>query len=169
MSKKGFLTSIEYTAIRKTLGFTQEEAAEFHQVQNVRTIKRWEKGDSWVSYIACEKITELFKLINYQVNETCDMIASKFDNQAKDLWEIAVLIQYPDSCYKKFVVGIGNLPNSVHKTMINRIYTNLTTRGYPVGIIMFNPQEYLTFLGVNGLSDCQESRATWAATSYSAD
>ncbi len=166
MSKRGYLTSAEYAAIRKTLGFTQQEAAEFHKVQNVRTIKRWENGDSWVSELACEKITQLFKIINTQVREACEIIAADFDSKPKEEWDVAVLIQYPDACYARFVTGIGNLPNSVHKTMVNRIYLSLTEQGYPVGIIMFNPQSYFSFLAANGREDSQESRAIWAAAAY---
>lgn len=166
MSKRGYLTSAEYAAIRKTLGFTQQEAAEFHKVQNVRTIKRWENGDSWVSELACEKIIQLFRLINAQVRETCEMIATDFNSKPEEEWDVAVLIQYPDTCYAKFVAGIGNLPNSVHKTMINRIYSSLTEQNYPVGIIMFNPQDYFSFLAANGRVDNQESRAIWAAAAY---
>ena len=167
MSKKGYLTAEEYRAIRSVLGFTQEEAKNFHKVQNIRTIQRWEAGTSFVSELACDKIMDLFKLINEHVNTACDKIAEHFESLPKEQWQTSVLIVYPDSCYKQYIFGIGDLPNSVHKTMINRIYTEMNELGYPVGIITFNPQAYFTFLASNGLKDCHESRATWAAQAYS--
>jgi len=167
LSKRGYLTAEEYRAIRTALGFTQEQAKEFHRVQNVRTIKNWEKGTSWVSELACDKILDLFKRINTLVYAAEDKIRDTFDNLPRDEWDVAVLIQYPDSCYKQFVFDIGDLPNSVHKKMIERIYTDLTDDGYPVGIITFNPQDYFTFLSAQGLKDTQDARALWATTRYS--
>ena len=166
MSKRGYLTAEEYRAIRTALGFTQQEAADFHRVQNIRTIIRWERGDSWVSELACDKIIGLFKRINTLVYAAEYKIRESFDNLPRDEWDVAVLIQYPDSCYKQFVFDIGDLPNSIHKTMINRIYTDMTEEGYPVGIIMFNPADYFTFLSANGLQDCHESRSAWATAAY---
>lgn len=166
MSKKGYLTAEEYRAIRTALGFTQEQAKEFHRLQNVRTIKNWEKGTSWVSELACDKIMALFTQINNLINATEDKIVSFYNSLPKDKWQTTVLIQYPDSCYKKFVLDIGDLPNSIHKTMINRIYTDMTEDGYPVGLIMFNSQDYFTFLSANGLKDSHESRSAWAVATY---
>lgn len=166
MSKKGYLTAEEYRAIRTALGFTQVEAQAFHRVQNVRTIKNWEKGTSFVSELACDKIVGLFKQVNKLVYATEDKITEHFNSVPKKDWQTAVLIQYPDSCYKQFVFDIGDLPNSIHKKMIERIYTDLTEEGYPVGIIMFNAADYFTFLSANGLQDCHESRSAWATAAY---
>lgn len=166
MSKKGYLSAEEYRAIRSVLGFTQEEAKAFHKVQNIRTIQRWEAGTSFVSELACDKIMELFKLINEQVNTACDKIEEHFESIPEEEWQTSVLIVYPDACYKQYVFGIGDLPNSIHKTMVNRIYTEMNELGYPVGIITFNPQAYFTFLASNGLQDCHESRAAWAVQAY---
>lgn len=166
MSKKGYLTAEEYRAIRSVLGFTQEEAKNFHKVQNIRTIQRWEAGTSFVSELACDKIMDLFKLINEQVNTACDKIQEHFESVPEEHWQTSVLIVYPDACYKQYVFGIGDLPNSIHKTMVNRIYTEMNELGYPVGIITFNPQAYFTFLAANGLKDSHESRAAWAVQAY---
>ena len=167
MSKKGYLSAEEYRAIRTVLGLTQEEAQKLHKVQNRKTIQRWENGDSFVSELACDTIMSLFKTINAQVNETCDMIQEHFENLPEEEWQTSVLIVYPDSCYKQYIFGMGDLPNSIHKTMVNRIYTEMNELGYPVGIITFNPQAYFTFLASNGLQDCHESRSAWAAQAYS--
>lgn len=155
MSRKGYLTAEEYTAIRKLLGFTQQEAAEFHKVQNIRTIQRWEKGDSWVSEIACDKIMSLYKTTQAVIDE------------AVKQWEKSkapvALIIYPDSCYKQFVVGIGDLPNNVHRAMIERLYFSLSELGADVDIVTFNPQLYLMYLAEKGLTDTQDARGAWAA------
>ena len=100
MSKKGYLTSAEYRSIRQLLGFTQEEAAIFHNVGNVRTIKRWEKGESVVSELACDKITGLFEKINWVIAQAIEQ-ASKLPSDKLDI----VLIVYPDSCFQKYAVG----------------------------------------------------------------
>jgi transcriptional regulator with XRE-family HTH domain len=155
MSKKGYLTAEEYVAIRKTLGFTQEQLVQFHGVQSVRTIKRWEKGDSFISEMACDKIMNLFTQINAVV-ET-----------AIEKWEAnpvpTTLIIYPDECYKKFVVGIGDLPNSIHRAMIERVYCELVSRGADVDLVKFNPQIYMIWLANKGLKDGQDVRGMWAA------
>lgn len=158
MSKRGYLTAEEYRAIRQTLGMTLEEAAEFHRVQNIRTIARWEKGDSWVSELACDKITGLLEKINKTISETIEMAREVLKKGELE----AVLIIYPDSCYKKFAVGFAELPNSVHKAMIVRTYTALKELGADTGIVEFNPQDYFTFLAKNGFRDGQDARAAWA-------
>lgn len=155
MSKKGYLTAEEYVAIRKTLGFTQEQLAEFHGVKSVRTIKRWEKGDSFISEIACDKIMSLFA----QINAVIETAIEKWEDNPIAV----VLIIYPDECYKKFVVGIGDLPNSIHRTMIERVYCNLKSKGAEVDIVKFNPQVYMIWLADKGLKDSQDVRSMWAS------
>lgn len=159
MSKKGYLTAEEYRAIRQALGMTLEEAAEFHRVQNIRTIIRWEKGDSWVSELACDKITGLLEKINKTISETIEMAREVLKKGELE----AVLIIYPDSCYKKFAVGFAELPNSVHKAMIVRTYTALKELGADTGIVEFNPQDYFAYIGSQGMTDNPASRAAWAA------
>lgn len=155
MTKKGYLTPEEYTALRKLLGFTQAEAAEFHKVQNIRTIQRWEKGDSWVSEIACDKITRLYQKTQAVIDEAI--------KQWKKSKMPIVLIIYPESCYKQFVVGIGDLPNGVHKAMIERLYFKLTELGADVDVVTFNYQMYINYLAERCLTDTQANRGAWAA------
>lgn len=157
MSKKGYLTSAEYRAMRILLGFSQQEAAEFHKVQNIRTIQRWEKGTSFVSELACDKITNLYTLINSQIKEAVKQALS----HKQKIFSV-VLIIYPDSCYKKYVFGIGDLPNNVHRTMIIRLYNALKGQNIDCGIVEFNPQDYFIYLGSHGLQDSHESRSMWA-------
>lgn len=159
MTKKGYLTAQEYTAIRKTLGLTQEEARDFHRCQNIRTIQRWEKGDSWVSELACDKITALFNQVNRVIAAAIEQ-AQKFSKEELEV----ILIIYPDSCYKKYAYGFENLPNSVHRAMIYRTYTALKEMGIKSGVVEFNPQDYFVFLGQNSLSDCPQSRSLWAVS-----
>lgn len=158
MSKKGYLTAAEYKSLRQLLGFSQAEAADFHKVQNRRTIIRWENGTSWVSELACNKICELAEKINWTIEQAVKKIAKSNSEETE-----IVLIVYPDECYRKFVVNMGDLPNSVHRAMISRLYDLARQQGYQVGIVEFNPQDYFAFLAAKGLSDSQDNRAEWAA------
>ena len=154
---RGYLTSSEYKALRQLLGFTQEEAAKFHKVQNVRTIKRWEKGDSWVSEMACDKILDLLKKVNWTIEQAV-LEAEKLPPADMEI----VLIVYPDACYRKFVAGMDEIPNNVHRTMISRVYVRLKERGYNVGIVEFCPQDYFIYLAAHDLKDSPDVRSQWA-------
>lgn len=158
MSKKGFLTSVEYKALRQLLGFSQAEAAKFHGLQNMRTIRRWESGDSWISDVACKKICTLAKKIDEVIGEALRKASQCGSDETS-----VVLIVYPDDCYRDYVVEIGNLPNSVHRAMVARTYECLRQRGYITGIVEFNPHDYAEFLKKNNVPDSQDVRAAWAA------
>lgn len=164
MSKTGYLTALEYKTIRILLGFSQEEAKEFHGVKNIRTIKRWESGQSRVSELACDKIMDLFKKINWVIGQG----VRSYENLPEEVRQKTevTLIFYPDSCYKKFAVGFENLPNSVHKTAVSRLFAELIERGVKVGIVEFNPQDYFSFMGANNYKDAQDVRALWAGDYY---
>lgn len=157
MSRKGYLTSVEYKLLRTSLGFTQAQAAEFHNVQNVRTIKRWESGDSWVSELACDRITKLAEKVNWTIQHAVEQ-ASNYKPEELEI----TLIVYPDGCYKKYAVGFEDLPNSVHQAMITRTYTALSRLGYKVGVVEMNTQDYFIYLAKNNLKDDQVSRSAWA-------
>ena len=159
MTKKGYLTAAEYRAIRQTLGFSQAEAAAFHCVQSVITIKRWESGKSFVSELACNKITALFEQINQVVKEGVEKIFSA----AKDTQ--IVLIIYPEGC-RDLIPGLGDLPLSVHTAMIRRIFVAAKELGHNVGLITFNPQSYFSFLAASGLKDSHDNRSAWACSEY---
>lgn len=160
MSKRGYLTAEEYKTIRQILGFTQEEAAKFHRVQNLRTIQRWEKGTSFVSELACDKITALFE----QVSAVVDAAVDKALEAAEKHPEIEVtMIIYPNNCYKKYVREIGDLPNSVHRAMIGRVYSELMSCGVKCGVVEFNAQDYFNYMAMHGLTDTPDTRSAWAA------
>ncbi len=159
MTKKGFLTAEEYKTIRQTLGFSQAEAAAFHKLQNIRTVKRWENGDSFVSELACNKITRLFELIKAQIKSAVEKII-----QTPRDTEI-VLVVYPEGC-RDLIPGLGDLPMSVHNAMIRRVYIAARELGQDVGIVTFNPQSYFSFLAARGLTDNQDNRAKWACYQY---
>ena len=161
MPKRGTLTAIEYRTIRQTLGFSQEEAAAFHKVQNVRTINRWESGKSFVSEIACQKILKLYGKINSQIEKAKKKIS---EYSAQDI-EVTLII-YPEGC-RNMILGWGKLPLSVHTAMIKRIYNEVTAAGSKVGLVTFDMQSYITFLSANGLKDCHESRCQWSNYVYS--
>ena len=158
MSKKGFLTAAEYKALRELLGFSQQEAAEFHKLQNARTIRRWERGDSWVSQIASDKICALAEKVNSTINQIVEPILKYDPSQAG-----GVFIVYPGDTHQKFLPDTQGLPAPVHRAMIGRIYSILHQKGYEVGIVEFNAQDYMAFLGRKGLTDTQSTRAMWAS------
>lgn len=160
MPKRGTLTAIEYRTIRQTLGFSQEEAAAFHKVQNVRTINRWESGKSFVSELACQKILKLYEKINSQIDKARTEI-NKYS--AKDI-EV-VLIIYPEGC-RNMICGWKDLPLSVHTAMTKRIYNEVKAAGGKIGLVTFDMQSYITFLSANGLKDCHESRCKWSNYVY---
>ena len=159
MSKKGYLSAEEYRTIRQTLGLSQAEAAAFHRVQSVITIKRWESGKSFVSELACNKITALFEKINQVVKAGVEKILAAPENTQ------VVLIIYPEGC-RDLIPGLGDLPLSVHTAMIRRTYIAARELGRDVGLITFNPQSYFSFLAANGLTDGHENRAAWACFEY---
>lgn len=159
MTKKGYLTAAEYRAIRQALGFSQAEAAAFHCVQSVITIKRWESGKSFVSELACNKIVQLFELINTQVKTVVEQII-KMQKETP-----MVLIIYPEGC-RDLIPGLGDLPLSVHTAMIRRIFVAARELGHNVGLITFNPQSYFSFLAANGLKDSHNNRSAWACSEY---
>lgn len=156
MPKAGYLTATEYKAIRKLLGFTLEEAKDFHKVQNISTIKRWENGYSKISELACDKITDLLKKINWTIAQALE----KVDEMPED--SEVVLITYPESCIRKFAVGFQNLPANVHNAMIARLYSAIREKGIACGVVEFNVQDYLNFLAINKMQDNQASRSAWA-------
>lgn len=159
MTKKGYLTAAEYRAIRQTLGFTQSEVAAFHRVKGVLTIKRWESGKSFVSELACNKITQLFDLINAQVKEAVNKILeTPADTEI-------VLIIYPEGC-QDLIPGLNNLPLSVHTAMVKRIYIAARELGRKVGLVTFDPQSYFSWLAANNLKDGHDSRSAWACLEY---
>ena len=158
MSKKGYLTSAEYKALRQLLGFSQPEAAAFHKVQNVRTIQRWETGTSWPSELACDKICALAEQIEWSI----DQAVKQFSAFSPDEVEVTLIV-YPDECYRKFVVNMGDLPNSVHRAMISRTFAILRKKGYSAGVVEFNAQDYFSYLAIHGLGDSQDARAAWAS------
>ncbi len=158
MTKKGYLTSMEYSAIRKTLGFSLEEAKKFHNVESVNTIKRWESGQSRVSELACNKILELWTRVNNTISESIKIYNDLPDPSATEI----TLIVYPKKCYKKFVVGMGDLPYSIHQTMVVRVYNDLKQLNADVGIVEFNVQDYFSFLAQHHYKDSQDVRAMWA-------
>lgn len=162
------LTSEEYRAIRTTLGLTQEEAMRFHKLKNVRTIKRWESGAHVTSESACQNIIQLFKRVNEAVNRITDGLKDSFDATPREEWSPAVLIQFSEADFKKYLSEFEKMPVNIHKAIVHRIYTELSECGYPVGIISFNEEKYNEFLCTYGLTDSEEARALWATSAYSA-
>lgn len=157
--KRGNLTGEEYKTIRHTLGLSQAEAADFHGLKGTRTIKRWEKGGSFISDIACNKITALLVAVNEKIKADLGQLLA-LPREAK-----IMLIIYPDDC-SGVVPGFDNLPPSVCTAMVKRVYIALKESGRTAGMVMFDQESYISFLMKNNLSDCRENREQWAYCKY---
>lgn len=162
MSKHGYLTSEEYVAICQYLGMGTEDLVKFHKVQNRSTISRWQTGKSFVSELACDKITELFRQISERVNAALAVIYSTNKDECQ-----TVMIIYPESCANMvFGLSQSGWPLPAYNAYIRHVYAEATAKGYNIGLIKFNPQSYFAYCAANNLKDSPESRSSWAATVY---
>ena len=162
MSKRGYLTAEEYVAICQYLGMGTDDLVKFHKVQNRSTINRWQTGKSFVSELACDKITELFRQISEHVNAALELIYSR----NKEEFRTAMII-YPESC-ANMIFGFkdSGWPLPAYNAYIRHVYTEATAKGYEIDLVKFNPQSYFAYCAANNLKDSPENRASWAATVY---
>ncbi len=165
MPKAGYLTSEEYLAICRWLDMGTDDLMKFHSVQNRSTIHRWQTGKSFVSELACDKITKLFNEVNKRINAALEIIYSTDKNECQ-----MVMIIYPESC-SDMIFGLkdSKWPLSAYNAYVRHVYAEATAKGYNVGLIRFNPQAYIAFCAANNLKDCPQSRSTWAAKAYSSE
>lgn len=155
MINYGYLTGEEYRAIRELLGFSQQDAADFHGVAQKITINQWEWNKNTISLRACDKITELMNSINDKIEE----IITKWEETKEDVF----LITYSEEDYQKYIFGLGRgLPNSVHTMMIYRAYVELKRLGALAYIVKFNKASYAHYLAEFGTTDTPENRLSWA-------
>ena len=159
MSRRGTITSEEYKALRLAAGLTQEEARQLHGCQNVRTIKNWESGKSFVSQIAEDRI--LF-INDYIAKTTAEAVDIFKDKKIFDIYLITYTPQDFILFRQDFVKR--NLPQGIHLAMIARTYAALKALGAKVHIVLMNKASYFSFLGAQGLKDSEDSRAAWAAS-----
>ena len=155
MTKKGFLTADEYRKIRQSLGLSLEDARDFHGVESVNTIKKWESGKSAVSEKASLKITDLAQRVAWTISQALQQAEKCPPDSEVDL------ILYARQNFK-FCAGAEEMPPSVHWVMIRNTARLLKEKGYTVRVVEFNPQDYLSFLALKGLTDSQDARAFWA-------
>lgn len=156
MQNYGYLTNEEYRAIRKTLGFSQDEAASFHGIKRKETLVWWENGKSTISVPACEKITDF-------LNKTYEIIEDVINDWEKDKEQEVVFITYDDQDYRKYIFGLGRtLPNSVHTALMYRAYIELKRLGAKAYIVKFNKSSYAYFLTERGSEDTPEMREKWS-------
>lgn len=162
MSKKGYLTAEEYSAMCKFLHMKTDELVCFHRVQNRSTINRWQSGKSFVSEQACDDICRLFDT----VVERVEFALSKIYEQNKDECQI-VLIIYPEAC-KDMIFGFkdAGIPLPAFNSIAEHVYAEATAHGYDIGLIGFNPQAYMIWLSGRGLEDTPDNRSAWAAETY---
>lgn len=155
MINYGYLTGEEYKALRKMLGFSQQEAADFHGMEQKLTINQWEWNKNTVSQRACDKITELMQKMDDMIEETI----TKWETDKQDVF----LITYDDDDYKRYIFGLGqNLPNSVHTMLQYRTYAELKRIGALAYIVKFNKSSYAHYLSEFGTTDTPENRFKWA-------
>lgn len=160
---KGILTNAEYKALRTYLGLSQEEATRLHGLKNVKTVQRWENGHSFISDIACNKLLEIFGKVQTVIEGTL----AQFSQDGGNANDRVVLIIYPDDCYREYVTDIGDLPNSVHQSMMNKLYIELRHLGVDAHIVMFDKTSYQEWLANSRQQDGHEARSLWAIQYYS--
>lgn len=152
------LTAVEFTLLRKILGFTQESIAKFLKV-NEKTIWRWENGGK-PSKNASERLLETMNQIDLMLDAFVYQIENECQKSESEI-EVYLLI-YPDNCYTEFA-KMGDLPNGVHRALIARIYNEITQRGYQTAVVEFELNSYMAYIADHGFKDSQDARAAWAA------
>lgn len=115
---RGYLSGLEYRAIRESLGLTQVEAAAFHGLKGVLTIKRWESERSFISKAACDKILSLCRKFNAEQEDMFDFLKGK---------NAEIVLTLPS-------VG-GNFFNSLERTKIRNLYARLRAEGCSVKLV----------------------------------
>ena len=159
MSRRGTISAEEYKTLRMAAGLTQEEARQLHGCQNVRTIKNWESGRSYVSLIAEKRIIEVNALIYQTVLNAVDIFKNNPEAEV-------FLVSYTPQDFKIFHSEFEkkNLPKGIHDAIIARTYAALKEKGASVHVVTMDKPSYFLFLGQNGLKDGEDSRAAWAAS-----
>lgn len=109
---RGYLSGLEYRAIRESLGLTQAEAAVLHGLKGVLTIKRWEAGRSIISKAACDKILSLCQNFYLEHEEVFNSFKRKNE-------EIVLILPPAD----------GGFIASLERTKIRNLYARLRAEG----------------------------------------
>lgn len=121
---RGYLSGLEYRAIRESLGLTQTEAAAFHGLKGVLTIKRWEAGRSFISQTACDKIVSLCRKFYTEQEELFRSLRKK---------EEEIVLTFPPEG--------GDFMASLERTKIKNLYVRLRAEGCCVRLAKSYPHD----------------------------
>ena len=157
----GYLNAEEYKAIRKVVGFSQQEIQHFHGLKNIRTINQWETGRNTISLCACDKLVALS-------HKVYDDIKRKFWDIRKHRTQPAIFLSYDyneDGEYIKPLIDEYH-SLSVYKMTIYRAYVEALERGLDAHIVMFNKRDYESYLEALNLDDTLDNREDWARVHY---
>lgn len=157
----GHLNQEEYRAIRKVIGFSQQEIQDFHGLKNIRTIHCWEKGKSTTSATACEKLLNHLAYAN-------DFVQRKLWEQKHYRNQPVVFLTYRDEDENLYMQVAQNdfYYLSDYKMAIARAYVEALEQGLDAHIVIFDPVKYESYLEATNSEDMTETRENWARAYY---
>lgn len=157
----GFLNGEEYRAIRKVLGFSQDDATEFHGLKNRRTIHQWESGRSTTSSCACIKMLDHIKTAN-------DFVERKIWEQKHYRPQPIIFLTYDDNDENLYMQVASDefYFLSDYKMAIARAYVKCLEQGLDAHLVVFDPIKYDSFLEATNGVDTAKAREEWARQYY---
>lgn len=157
----GYLNNEEYKALRKVLGFSQAEAQYFHGLKNIRTINQWESGRNNISECACNKMTKYSKLM-------FEYIKDKFFEFRQHRSQPAIFLSYKeDEKAENLKPVLEFFPClSVYKMTVYRAYVEAIQRGFDAHIVIFNKEDFESYLVALNVEDNLQARENWARLHY---
>lgn len=158
------ITGIELRRLREGAGLFQEDVAGLLGC-GLRSVKRWEAGNSRVP----AHVVEMLQEINTFVKDYAAAIFAQFKENAgnvePDLSQEVVLLVYEEA--DKDFIKWDRLPFNSHSAVIFEAYKIFKEHGIPVRMLKFKRQSYLEFL--NGKKDDQASRSEWSTMQLKKD
>lgn len=157
----GHLNGEEYKAYRKVLGFSQQEAQNFHGLKDIQSVRRWEKGKNTTSACACEKILKCSKLVY-------EYLKDKFFEFRQHRSQASIFLSYNDDEDPRYILPIVEqfYSLSVYKMAVYRGYVEAIQRGFDAHIVLFDKDEYESYLEAHNLKDFPIYREDWARFYY---
>lgn len=157
----GHLNAEEYRALRKVLGFSQQEAQNFHGLKDIQSVRRWEKGKNTTSACACTKILGLMKTAS-------EYIKDKFFEFRQHRSQPAIFLSYNDEEDFKYIAPIIKEFSalSVYKMTVYRAYVEALSRNFDAHIVIFNKEDFESYLVALNVEDSLQARENWARLHY---
>lgn len=153
------MTGEFYKTLRQGLGMSQADAMYLHGVKNIRTIKRWEAGESEISERAAERMLKAFSFVENLVEHYEDQ-AKKYYREADNL--PVVLLTYKPQDFEDLMPFFqeNSLPQTLYKTVVAWTAAALSKQNIPVNVIEMDKENYHGWL--EGRKDTEGQRLWWA-------